>query len=149
MASTDENAAHVLSYLATHRDRYVEGEELAKNLRLTPDAVNDAVALLIDRRLAEWERVFGSAPYDFGYVTVTPRGRYEAELAGASRERVPEFDVSPPRGSVKAKRGSVKVKRACSGQARTPNAKPTRTRPSTTLPRRTPEGSPYGFTEQD
>jgi len=140
MALIEENAERVLAFLATKRGQYVKGVELAKALSLEPDAVNDAVALLVDRKLAEWERTFGSEPFEFGYVKVTARGRFESERAAADAAN----SAQAPRAVV-LRRGTTRQKRQTNGKR---SRLAGRMRPRITL-RPTPEGSPFGFTEVD
>lgn len=84
MPSIEENAFRILRFLA-ERPRNdttpyeVDGTILAEATGLTADEINDAVAFLVDSGLAEWVRVMGTAPYDFGGVRITPRGRYESQ----------------------------------------------------------------------
>ena len=139
MPSIQENAQRVLSYLAVQeRDRLIAGEQIAKDLRLDPDAVNDAVALLVDRSLAEWQRWFGTKPFEFGAVEITSRGRYEA-------------DQSPAANRATNTRSTVHKKTVPSHQGKRvrtmePNTAPARAQSfAGTLP----VGTPYGFLEQD
>jgi hypothetical protein len=59
----------------------VKGAEIAERLGLEPDAVNDAVGVLIDGGLATQETSFGTQPFDFSVVQITSRGRLEADEA--------------------------------------------------------------------
>jgi hypothetical protein len=74
----DQDATLILRVLAeAPRNEYVDGQKLASETGLDPDRINDAVSLLVDAGHAEWNQVFGTAPFDFGDAMITPRGRYE------------------------------------------------------------------------
>ena len=76
----DKDAVAILEILANApRDQHFKGEEIAGQAELDPGRVNDAVAILVDSGYAEWTRWMGTAPFDFGQVTITSRGRYEAQ----------------------------------------------------------------------
>ncbi len=57
----------------------LSGPELAEITGLTPNEINDAVTVLQEAGLTEWLLTFGTGPYDFNVVWITPRGRYELE----------------------------------------------------------------------
>ena len=79
--SIEENARIILKALA-ERPRAgvgaeeIPGDELAAIMGLSPDEINDAVAVLVDAGFVEWLQEMGTAPYLFSVVWVTPRGRY-------------------------------------------------------------------------
>lgn len=85
MAQTiEENASIILKELADlNTDQMgralVSGEHLTKIIGLSPAQVNDAVSILVENGLAEWVRWLGTAPFIFGQVGITSRGRYEFE----------------------------------------------------------------------
>lgn len=60
-------------------DAWISAEELRKRTKLTPQDINDAVSILRDRGNVEWQQFLGTAPFKFGLVTITSRGRYELE----------------------------------------------------------------------
>lgn len=66
------------------RDEYVEAATLALKTGLEPSRINDAAAHLVDQGLAEWLQTMGTAPYDFGDITITPRGRLQVQRLKAS-----------------------------------------------------------------
>jgi hypothetical protein len=120
----DEDATALLEVLAkAPRDTYVDGSQLQQSTGLDPSRINDAMAILVDSGLAEWLQVMGTAPFDFGDATITPRGRYEYQRAA----------------------------QAANGTAKTPSA--TRESPATAVVTSvrppSPVGSPYGFTDED
>jgi len=82
----DRDSQRILGILASKpRDQYVPAAELASEAKLPPERINDAVALLVDSGHVEWTQVLGTAPFDFGDVSITSRGRYEHQrLAAAS-----------------------------------------------------------------
>jgi hypothetical protein len=89
----DRDATQILRVLATApRNEYVTGPQLATETGLHPDRINDAVALLVNAGNAEWIQVMGTAPFDFGDVMITSRGRHEIQ-----RQTQP-----PPVGSLTA-----------------------------------------------
>lgn len=66
----------------------LEGDELVTMTGISANRVNDAVEVLDGRGLVETRRYMGTAPYDFGGVELTARGRAEAE-------RIPRRKESP------------------------------------------------------
>jgi hypothetical protein len=67
MATTqiDLDAMTLLKLLgAAPRGEYVDRNTLGAQSGLSPERINDAVALLVDSGYAEWIRTFGTAPYD-------------------------------------------------------------------------------------
>lgn len=127
----DRDAATILKVLAeAPRDEDVDRNQVAQLSKLPPDRVNDAVALLVDSGYAEWIQTFGTAPYDFNSVSITPRGRYEVQrLASATDQAAARSEVAgeTPLVSVFDDPDSVR---------------------QVTLPP-APMGSPYGFTDED
>jgi hypothetical protein len=82
--SIEENAQIILKTLAERPSagvgaEEVPGEDLAAITGLSPDRINDAVAILVDAGFVEWLQELGTAPYLFSVVWITPRGRYEYE----------------------------------------------------------------------
>jgi len=82
-ATVEENAYQVLRFLASlPRSGGLpssSGEDVVQYTRLSPAEINDAVTILVEAGLTNWLRTFGTAPFDFGRVGITPRGRYEFE----------------------------------------------------------------------
>ena len=66
------------------RDLYVEAPALALKTELEPARLNDAAAHLVDQGWAEWLQTMGTDPYDFGEISITPRGRLEFQRIQAS-----------------------------------------------------------------
>jgi len=93
----DQDAILVLGILATApRNEYVDGLRLSRDSGLDPDRINDAIALLVDAGHANWNQVFGTAPFDFGDVMITPRGRHHFQRSQASAAPVSERGTSDP-----------------------------------------------------
>ncbi|MDQ3522820.1 MAG: nucleotide-binding protein [Gemmatimonadota bacterium] len=82
MATVADDAARVLEFLygspasAQHR-----GPDVQAATGLTPKQINDAVTILVENGYATWHRFLGTAPFDFGIVHITSRGRHEYEVA--------------------------------------------------------------------
>ena len=98
----DQDATTILSLLAgAPRSEYVAAADIATKTGLTPDRVNDAVALLVQATLAEWLQTMGTAPFDFSEAMITPRGRLEAQRTTAERavERPQSERASSQRGA--------------------------------------------------
>jgi hypothetical protein len=98
---------------------------------LSPPQVNDAVTILVENGFAEWQRFLGTAPFVFGYVQITPRGRVELErirqtavVHGERQPGVPERHARP---------GTPPEAPAAAAVAHAPH----------------PIGSPYGFEDED
>jgi hypothetical protein len=86
----DRDAQRILAILTGRpRDHYEPAADLAKETGLSPERINDAVALLVDSGYAEWTQVFGTAPFDFGDVSITSRGRYENQRLSAASSAAP------------------------------------------------------------
>lgn len=82
MATTqiDADAVRILEALEkAPRNEYVERDKVAEATGLTPDRINDAMALLVNAGHVEWIQTFGTAPFDFNAAMITPRGRYEQQ----------------------------------------------------------------------
>jgi DNA-binding MarR family transcriptional regulator len=82
--SIEQNTSVILQTLAEQprdktQDTAMSGSQLAEATELTPPEINDAVTILIESGLAEWQQWLGTGPYVFGQVSITPRGRYEYE----------------------------------------------------------------------
>jgi DNA-binding MarR family transcriptional regulator len=120
------NAARILAFLAEERDAgYLDGPALAAGTGLLPDDLNDAVEILAEDGYVERERFFNTAPFTFGIVRITSRGRYEFERAQElTGESAGDREPAPltPLPALEAE---------------------LRTRPPI------PVGSPYGFTDED
>jgi len=121
----DRDARVILALLAARpRDQFVPAKEIADETNLSPDRVNDAVALLVESGYAEWIQVMGTAPFDFGDVYITPRGRYEQQRRSAAESKGKPQPAVPPGATMPVNQTL---------QALPP----------------TPVGSPYGFTDED
>lgn len=79
-----ENGDRIIVYLAEYatgendprKGRHeLKGPQLAEGIGLDPASVNDAVEYLSTERLVKIRRYFGTAPYEFGEVELTPQGR--------------------------------------------------------------------------
>jgi DNA-binding MarR family transcriptional regulator len=87
MAKTvEENAAIVLEALykespKTNDQFEIDGKRVQELSGLSPQEINDAVSILIDAGYIEWLQYLGTAPFDFGNVRITPRGKLEYEQA--------------------------------------------------------------------
>lgn len=85
MAQTIEENARIILKTLAERPRAgvgaeeIPGDELAAITGLSPEEINDAVAILVDAGFVEWLQEMGTAPYLFSVVWITPRGRYEYE----------------------------------------------------------------------
>lgn len=80
--SIEESVKLVLGALCeVERDErgeaWLSGAQLQKATNLSPAEINDAVTFLNESGLVEWRRYLGTAPFVFGHVTITPRGRFE------------------------------------------------------------------------
>jgi hypothetical protein len=119
-ASIADNAAALLKLLYDgEQDQQWSGQELVRRTELTPAEINNAVAILEDYGYIEMMRFIGTAPFNFGYVEITPRGRYEVEHRRTVPATVPAvIDAS----SVTSVHLSAPL---------------------------TPVGSPFGFLDQD
>lgn len=99
MAETiKENAGVILSALyeesKASNSNDIEGTRVQELTHLDPAQINDAVAILRDNGYVEWQQFLGTAPFDFGYVEITPRGK--AEYERAVEESRKKSDLSPP-----------------------------------------------------
>lgn len=122
----DCDARSILALLAAKpRDQFVPATELAAEAKLSPERVNDAVALLVESGYAEWIQVMGTAPFDFGDAYITSRGRYEQQRRSATESKIKPQPTAAPAGATMATNQTA--------QALPP----------------TPVGSPYGFTDED
>jgi hypothetical protein len=72
------NAGKVILALAESAatDEYLEGGDLAMPTKLEPEELNDAVDFLSERELVERINFIGTAPYRFGGIKLTSRGKY-------------------------------------------------------------------------
>lgn len=57
------------------RNTYVDNKQLAKDTGLSPDDLNDAVELLVNKGLVEWLQGLGTAPFKFECAQLTALGR--------------------------------------------------------------------------
>jgi len=103
--SIEEIAQRILGYLAgTPRDdvgyAWVFNKKLQEATGLSPMEINDAVTILDESGFVELLRYLGTAPFIFGQVTITPRGRYQWEriksLQAGKAEAIPSIPIRPP-----------------------------------------------------
>ena len=80
---------------------YINGYKLQRTTSLSPEDINDAVTLLEQSGLVEWRRYLGTAPFVFGHVKITPRGKYEYEKS-VDRAEQPERPKKPEQPMKKA-----------------------------------------------
>ena len=81
-----KNAGKVLAFLyASEPNAQFDGPTIAGGTGLEPREINDAVTILVENNYIEWQRFLGTAPWAFGYVEITPRGRYEFERGRDAR----------------------------------------------------------------
>jgi len=88
----EENMWQVLGSLADmpqdeSGESWVSGNEIKVATNLSSSEINNAIKLLLDQGLVEWRERYGTAPFDFALVTITPRGRVEIEQR-KERERI-------------------------------------------------------------
>jgi hypothetical protein len=126
--SLRETATQLLRLLARKHENATPGDDgeldgptLAGATGISPNDVNDAVALLRNSGFVEWRQYLGTAPYDFGEAWITPAGRYEAERTSSALGDPIEMNTQPRHESPAAQ---------------------------ISLPP-TPIGSPYGFQDAD
>ena len=82
--SIEDNANILLRYLyGLPRDvaanHTMAGPEIRGATGLEPNEINDAVAILDQAGLVETMNNLGTAPFNFGAVSISPRGRFEYE----------------------------------------------------------------------
>jgi len=122
----EEDAATLLAALAdAPRETSLSGQELHQKTALDPHRINDAMALLVESGLVEWQQVFGTAPYDFGDAEITARGRYEHQRTVESRNAV--------KAAATAGTTAAQAEAIAASIVRPP----------------APVGSPFGFTDED
>jgi hypothetical protein len=82
MATVADGAARVLECLyVSPPSAQLHGSDVQAATGLPPEQVNDAVTILVENGYATWHRFLGTAPFNFGVVQITSRGRHEYELA--------------------------------------------------------------------
>jgi len=95
----ESDAATVLRTLAEYnmvpddpnRGRHsLDGTTLCSLTELTPQRLNDAVEFLHSGGNLELQRYLGTAPFTFGSVSLTPRGRYEHQRMISMTRQEPE-----------------------------------------------------------
>ncbi len=114
------------------RNEYVDRNQIAQQSGLSPDRVNDAMALLVNAGHTEWIQTFGTAPFDFNSAMITPRGRYEKQRIEAAIEGLKRAAPS----------GVPEVPQA-------PAVLPAQVTVDPGMRPPAPVGSPFGFTDQD
>jgi len=82
--SIEDNATLILQKLAEmpreEADKFnIDGTKVQALTGLTPDEINDSVTILEESGYVQLYKNMGTAPYNFGVVEITPRGRYENE----------------------------------------------------------------------
>jgi len=87
----ERDALAILSHLLPRPEEYVDGTELSNGTGLDSERVNNAVGLLLDQGNVEWIRTFGTRPYNFRAVKITPRGVYEAQRQTQALQREGEI----------------------------------------------------------
>ena len=85
-ATIKENAGILLATLYEEskkpgQQEGIDGSRIQELTKLEPDQINDAVAILLDNGYVEWQQYLGTAPFEFGSVEITPRGKAEYERA--------------------------------------------------------------------
>jgi hypothetical protein len=90
-ATIRENAGILLKALYEESQKpgqpnEVTGQRLQELTRLNPDQIDDALAILRDNGYVEWQQLLGTAPFDFAYVEITPRGKVEYERVAEQSE---------------------------------------------------------------
>jgi hypothetical protein len=108
---------------------YISAKDISEETGLSPLKINQAVELLHSSGQVEWLQAMGSAPYSFLAVKITARGAYMFQRKQAAEK-------------------SAKVLAQKEGTAESSSLYEllsflTRRKPPI------PEGSPYGFTDQD
>jgi len=145
MPSDIQDTVHkILKFLydreKTFKDHiYVEAKDVKDGTGLTETEVNDAVELLHESGLVERLQTLGTAPYNFNSVLITARGKYEYErrksIEGAlisSGAKIPETGPGAALSEIEYP-SLVALLQFLSRSAKPP----------------IPEGSPYGFKEED
>lgn len=131
-----ENAGIVLAFLyGADRHAQLNGPAIAAATNLDPQEINDAVTILVENSYIEWQRFLGTAPWAFGYVEITPRGRYQFEREREAQRATLAATVQPS---------------AATGSPVRPVAAaldPAVSMLITAPPQ--PIGSPYGFEDED
>jgi hypothetical protein len=86
MARTVEgNAATVLKALSEGKPsasegRFeIDGKRVQELTGLTPQEINDAATILFEAGYVDWLVYFGTDPFNFGHIWITPRGKIEYE----------------------------------------------------------------------
>lgn len=125
-----ENAGIVFSALYRgERGHQFPGAEIAEATGLAASEINDAVTILEENGYAERMRFLGTAPFQFGYVTITARGRVEYERARSAALADQRDGAALEKDSRVAKVGTD--------------------HPPTIGHSVVPIGSPYGFQDED
>ncbi|MDE3096291.1 MAG: hypothetical protein KGK07_09870 [Chloroflexota bacterium] len=91
-----EDATAVLVELTKQKQfDQTQGQALADVLGMSPEQLNNAIAILEDSGYVKVHRYIGSAPFAFGSVEITPQGRYEVERAEAEAAAGPGGEPAP------------------------------------------------------
>jgi|SRR5450759_1868735 len=82
----------------SQRGRYsLDGDTLVRLAEIDPDRLNDAVELLEESALVEASHYLGTMPYGFADVSLTARGRVQAEQLSKTSAAKPLAWISTDR----------------------------------------------------
>lgn len=85
--SIEKNASIILNFLNPKgTGNNCSGDDVSSGTKLTPEQINDAVEVLESNGYVDLLKVLGTAPYRFGYVAITPHGRFALERALADEK---------------------------------------------------------------
>jgi hypothetical protein len=141
----EKNFDKILGFLYnnTKSDKiYFSGSEIQKGTDLEPIEINDAVQLLRENRFIEWHQYLVTAPFVFGSIKITPRGKYEIQRKRSIEkvtERIPtEFRREAIISGGDKEKENEFIKGILSELGKLREIKPL-----------IPIGSPYGFSDKD
>jgi hypothetical protein len=139
-----DNAYKILKFLYNRQKElndevYIDAKDVKNGTDLTVPEVNDAVELLHESGLVERLQVLGTAPYGFHSVLITARGKYEVERRKSiERALMSSGTKLPETGSGVTMSVIEQPSVVALLQSLFRSVKPP-----------VPEGSPYGFKEED
>ena len=97
-----ENAVKILTTLIEREVKEAQGKQIEQMTGLSPEDINDAVDYLEDLGSVEVIKWLGTAPYNFGAITVNSRGRYlyhemkkRTDEVEKEKKLLPERPVNP------------------------------------------------------
>ena len=97
-----ENAVKILTTLIEREVKEAQGKQIEHMTGLSPEDINDAVDYLEDLGSVEVIKWLGTAPYNFGAITVNSRGRYlyhemkkRTDEVEKEKKLLPERPVNP------------------------------------------------------